>query len=93
MRLHYKYTTYPLSKELTAKSERVALMTHPIYGIILGSGLVVLAIYFFPSSTAIVTTAMIVGLVGGPLLLRAIRKMKFAQYDAEYEKLLRSAGK
>lgn len=87
-----RYTNYPRSKELTGKSKRIATLTHPVYGIILGVLPGLLAAFLFPSSAAVPLVVMFAGIVAGPILLRILRKKKFAQLDEEYEKLLKSAN-
>lgn len=36
MRFHFYYTEYPLSQELTDKSDNAAFYTRPLYGAVLG---------------------------------------------------------
>lgn len=90
--LHYKYKEYPLSEELTAKSKRVASLTHPLCCIVLGCSLGILPGFIFsmlfPSSLVIPTMLCITGIMVGPVLLFLYREKKFAEYDAEYEALL-----
>ena len=91
MRLHYKYTNYPLSPELTRKSEDTALRTHPLYGIVLGGAPAMLATFLFGQlPDALFMILLFGGAIAGPFLLAAYRRKKFAQYDAEYAKLLQS---
>ncbi len=92
MRFTFKYTNYPLSPELTEKSKRVGRLTHPMFGLFLGAILMVVAGNLFPS----VELAMFLGIGGmiaGPILIVQYRKKKFAQFDAEYEKILQAAKK
>ena len=93
MRVHFKYREYPLSAELTKKSQRVGVLTHPLYGIILGGLPGILAACLFPSSVAFPLVLVFAGIVAGPILLNVYRKKKFAQYDAEYEKILQTIRK
>ena len=93
MRFSYKYTNYPLSKELTEKSRRLGLLTQPIYGIILGVLPGLAAACIFPHSASIPMVLMFAGIIAGPILLAMLRKKKNAQYDAEYQKILQAAKK
>ena len=93
MRIRFRYKTYPLAPELTAKSQRICVLTSAIYGLILGVIPGVFAAMVFPNSVAIPLVLIFAGLVAGPLLLRALRKKKLAQLDGEYEKLLQSVRK
>lgn len=90
VRIQYSYKNYPLSNELTKKNARVGLLTRPIFGIFLGVIPGVLGMMFFPSSVAVPMILLFAGIVAGPILLLAYRKKKFAQYDAEYARLLQS---
>ena len=90
MRLRFKYREYPQSPKLTQKSKRVGTLTHPLYGVILGGMIGVAAGFLFPDSVTIPMIFMFGGVVAGPILLAVYRKKKFAQYDAEYEELLKS---
>lgn len=90
MRIRYESRNYPLSPELTRKSQRVGLLTTPIYGLILGILPGLLCSILFPASLALPLILIFAGIVAGPLLLRAHRRKKFAQFDEEYQKLLRS---
>lgn len=93
MRLTFKYTNYPLSPELTAKSKRVGQLTHPLYGIMLGAMVLLLAGNLFPSAVEFACMLGVAGMIVGPILLVQFRKKKFAQFDAEYEKILQAAKK
>lgn len=93
MRLTFKYRNYPLSPELTEKSKRVGQLTHPLYGIILGAMVFFVAGNLFPSSVEFVSMLGVAGMIAGPILLVQFRKKKFAQFDAEYEKILQAAKK
>ncbi len=86
--MFFRYKSYPLSSELTAKSQRLYLLTSPIYGIMPGGLLCVIMALIFPNSIAIPLTFMWIGIIGGPIVLLRYRKKKIAQYDAEYEKIL-----
>lgn len=88
-----KYRNYPNSPELTNKSIRVATLTSPIYGVMLGVIPGIASPVIFPSSLTLPLVLMFVGIVAGPLLLRAYRKKKFAQYDAEYQRLVQAQQK
>ena len=85
-----KYKNYPNSQELTNKSLRVATLTSPLYGLMLGVVPGVVGAMIFPSSAAVPLVLIFAGIVAGPLLLRAYRRKKFAQYDAEYARLMQS---
>ena len=92
-RITYRYKQYPLSKELTKKSENVASLTHPLFGF--GLGIVLsfaLAMGLDVSSDAF-NVLMVIGMVGGPIALWIFRMKKFAQYDAEYAKILKEHEK
>lgn len=95
--ISYKYNNYPLSEELTAKSKRIGLLTSPLYGVVagglLGVLLMVIIVYLFPSAEVVPFFAMLGGFVAGPLLLASYRNKKFAQFDAEYDQLLKSMQK
>ena len=91
--MRIRYTNYPNSKKLTNKSKRVATLTQPLYGIILGALPGIAAIALFPSSVVLPMILMVCGIIAGPILLSVYRKKKFAQLDAEYETLLQSADK
>lgn len=93
MRIQFRYKAYPLSPELTAKSQRVCILTSVLYGLILGVIPGVFAAIAFPDSVAIPMILIFAGIVAGPLLLRALRKKKLAQFDAEYGKILQSVRK
>ena len=93
MRIRFYYKTYPLSPELTAKSQRVCVLTSVIYGLMLGVIPGILAAMLFPNAFAIPMILIFTGIVAGPLLLRLLRKKKLAQLDAEYEKILQSMRK
>ena len=93
MRIRFRYKTYPLSPELTARSQRVCILTSVLYGLILGVIPGVAAAMVFPNSVVIPLVLIFVGLVAGPLLLRALRKQKLARLDREYEELLLSMRK
>ena len=88
MRVSIKYTNYPLSKELTEKSKRTATLCRPINGLVLGILPGLIAAFIFSDSVSIPMILMVLGMVGGPILLSMLRKKKFAQYDAEYQKIL-----
>ena len=88
MRVTINYTNYPLSKELTEKSKRTATLCRPINGLILGILPGMAAAFIFSDSVAIPMTLMFAGMIGGPIGLTMLRKKKFAQYDAEYQKIL-----
>lgn len=88
MRMRISYTNYPQSKKLTNKSRRIATFTHPLYGIILGGILGMAAAFVFPNSVVVPMIALIGCPIAGVILLRMLRKKKFAQYDAEYAALL-----
>ena len=90
MRIRFYYKTYPLSPELTAKSQRVCVLTSAIYGLMLGAVPGILAAMLFPNALAVPMVLLFAGIVAGPLLLRILRKKKLAQLDAEYEKILQS---
>lgn len=91
MRLTFKYKNYPLSPELTRKSQRVGQLTHPLYGVMLGGILLLAGSALFPNAVAPALVLGAAGMVGGPFLLLQLRKKKFAQFDAEYEKILRAS--
>ncbi len=93
MKLHFKYTNYPASPKLTEKSRRVGTLTHPIYGFALGGLLLFVSAFVFSKSVAVPMILGLGGIVVFPLLLLFIRKKKFAQYDAEYKKLLKRMEK
>lgn len=90
MRIRFRYKTYPLSPELTAKSQRICILTSMIYGLILGAVPGIVAAVVFPDSVALPLVLMFAGIIAVPLLLRGLRRKKLAQFDAEYEKLLQS---
>ena len=90
MKMRIRYTTYPQSPKLTNKSKRVATLTHPLYGVILGGMIGVAAGFAFPDSVTIPMIFLFGGAVAGPILLALYRKKKFAQFDAEYDELLKS---
>jgi len=92
---HYQCKNYPLSRELTERSKRVGILTHPLYGIMLGVMPGTIACYICPDSVNVNVPMciMLAGAIGGPILLRLYRKKKFAQFDAEYAQLLRSMQK
>lgn len=91
MRLSFKYRNYPLSPELTEKSKRVGRLTHPLYGFVLGAMLFPILGSLFPSSMEIAMIPTVIAMIAGPILIVQFRKKKFAQYDAEYEKILQAA--
>ena len=93
MRFRVTYTNYPLSPKLTDKSRRIATLTKPIYGIILGAFLGILCTMAFPNSVTLPMIVMFAGIIACPILLAMLRKKKFAQYDAEYQKILQSQGR
>ena len=92
--MRIQYTNYPNSKKLTNKSKRVATLTPPLYGIILGAivgalpGILIVSV--FPDADIVPMIFMVAGIVAGPILLSKYRKKKFAQYDAEYDEILRN---
>lgn len=88
MRIRISYTNYPQSKKLTNKSRRIATLTQPLYGILLGGFLGVLVALAFPSSVVLPIICLFGFPIAGIILLRMLRKKKFAQYDAEYDALL-----
>ena len=88
--MRIRYTNYPDSKKLTNKSKRVATLTQPLYGIILGALPGIAAIALFPSAVVLPIVLLVCGIIAGPVLLVVYRKKKFAQFDAEYEELLQS---
>lgn len=88
-RITYKH--YPLSEELTEKSKNVASWTRPLFGFGLGTVLA-LSMALNVSSDAS-TVLMVIGMIGGPIALLIIRAKKFAQYDAEYAKILKEQEK
>ena len=90
MRLTFKYRNYPKSPELTEKSRRVGTLTHPLYGIALGAIIMVVLGNLFPAAVELVCMLGVAGMIAGPILLVRYRKKKFAQFDAEYEKLLQN---
>lgn len=92
MRISITYTNYPLSPELTQKSKRVATFTQWYYGLGLAGILGVILAVLFPSLTAPAALAMGAGMIGFPILLAWYRKKKFAEYDAEYQKILQARG-
>ena len=79
--MHFKSKTYPLSEELTNKSRQVGSYTHPLFGMLLGS------LAAFPCMTACPVLVPILPFAGA-ILIVLYRKRKFAQFDAEYEKIL-----
>ena len=95
MRIHFRfqYKNYPLSPELTRKSQRVGTLTHPIYGVMLGALIGILVGAVFSFSVAIPLIALFAGVVGCPILLSKYRKKKFAEFDREYQKILQAAKK
>lgn len=93
MRLHFEYKNYPLSKELTQKSARVGSWTHPLYGFALGAMPGIACAMLFPTSFTVPMILLFGGIVAGPILLTRYRKKKFAQFDAEYEQLLKSQNR
>ena len=94
MKINYKYKKYPLSEKLTDKSERVGLLTSPFYaifiGVIVGFIAYLISDRLSHGSSDIQFTLFYVCIIVVPILLFIYRKKKFAQYDAEYEQLLRS---
>ena len=92
-RITYSYRQYPLSEKLTNKSKNVAFFTHPLFGLGLGTALWLgLSIALDLSSDAS-NVLMGIGMIGGPIALLIIRAKKFAQYDAEYAKILKEQEK
>ncbi len=93
--MRISYTNYPNSKKLTNKSRRVATLTHPFYGIILGAivGALpgALIVQIFSEAEIVPMIFMVAGIIAVPILLSKYRKKKFAQYDAEYEKICQSS--
>ena len=90
--MRIRYTNYPNSKKLTNKSKRVATLTKPLYGIILGLLPGGAAVALFPNSVTLPMILMVCGAIAGPILLAVYRRKKFAQFDAEYEELLNSSA-
>ena len=94
--MRIRYTNYPNSKKLTNKSKRVATLTHPLYGIILGAivgalpGALIVSV--FPEAEIVPMIFMVAGIIAVPILLSKYRKKKFAQYDAEYAQICQSSG-
>ena len=99
MRLHFKYRVYPMSAVLTNRSRMVGIVTHPLLVVLFFSGTLIILLsvfdYLFPDfiTDTIVTVVCFISLVAGvvmAIVLFLYREKKFAQYDAEYEQLLRS---
>ena len=84
MRMRFAYRNYPGYPELTAKRKRVAVLTHPVYGIILGALPGILAAILFPSAIAVPIIVLLVGAVAGPILLKRYRNREFARIELEY---------
>lgn len=92
-RITYTYRHYPLSEELTEKSKNVAFFTRPLLGFGLGAILWFVPSMAFNVSVSVSNVLMVIGMVGGPIALQIIRAKKFAQYDAEYAKILKEQEK
>ena len=59
----------------------------------MGIALGMAAAFVFPNSVAIPMIALIGCPIAGVILLRMLRKKKFAQYDAEYAALLSNTNR
>lgn len=92
-RITYTYRQYPLSEELTEKSKNVAFFTHPLLGFGLGTALWLGLSMALNLSLDASNVLMGIGMIGGPIALLIIRAKKFAQYDAEYAKILKEQEK
>lgn len=90
-RITYKH--YPLSEKLTEKSKNVASWTRPLFGFGLGTVLSFALSMALNVSSDASTVLMVIGMIGGPIALLIIRAKKFAQYDAEYAKILKEQEK
>lgn len=89
MRIRISYKTYPLSKKLTEKSQRVATLTYPLYAMCLGclpGGMCFVATQI-PGFLLLSAAGAVVALVLAP----KIRKKKIAAFDAEYAKIAEAA--
>lgn len=87
--LRHKYKVYPLSEELTKKSQAVGTRTHPLFGMVYGA----FAAYpFLMISPGLMPVAIFLPIVGAILTVQ-YRKKKFAQFDKEYEKILEAHRK
>ena len=92
-RITYSYRQYPLSEKLTSKSANVAFFTHPLFGLGLGTALWIGLSMLLNLSSDASNVLMGIGMIGGPIALLIIRAKKFAQYDAEYAKILKEQEK
>lgn len=96
MRLHFTYTNYPLSPELTQKSRSIAELTHPLYGVMAGGLLwfAIMALAFelnLPVPDGLLFFSMVAFAIAGAILIVKYRKKRFAQLDAEYEKIVQAS--
>lgn len=92
-RITYSYRQYPLSEKLTNKSKNVAFFTSPLFGFGLGTALWIGLSMLLDLSSDASNVLMGIGVIGGPIALWIIRMKKFAQYDAEYAKILKEQEK
>ena len=88
MRMRINYKKYPLSQKLTDKSLNIALLTRPLHGLALGVLPGMICAVLLPNSLTLPLVLMGIGMVGGPVLLRIVRKKMYVKLDAEYEKIL-----
>ena len=92
------YRHYPLSEELTEKSKNVAGWTRPLFGFALGTVLS-FGLGFGLSSMGLKVSSpagdvlLAIGMIGGPIALWIFRMKKFAEYDAEYARILKEQEK
>lgn len=91
MRVSITYRNYPLSKELTEKSRRIATLTSPLAGLMWSVVPGVLGIMVPPKTSSMPFVLMLVGMAAGLVLSPIIRKKQYAKLDAEYAKIQRAA--
>ena len=90
MRFRISYKTYPLSKALTAKSQRIATLTYPLYAMCLGclpGGMLFVATQI-PAFLLLAAAGAVTSLVLAP----RIRKKNMAKLDAEYDRIVNAAN-
>lgn len=90
MRIHFEYKNYPMSKELTEKSKLVGRRTHPVCALALSVLPTLLMVFLAPDYMHFGLIASAVMVVPCIILMKKHREKKFAQFDAEYAKLLQS---
>ena len=78
---------------LSKKSYIVASFTHPLFGFGLGTVLSFALAMAFDISSAAFDVLLVMGMIGGPIAFWIFRMKKFAQYDAQYAKILKEQEK